>query len=113
MTFVSTVPTSLVICSFFFYRYGARPDPHSFPTRRSSDLPCDSWHASHDGLTPVSTASKGEAELTGLKGSSRVAHPPLLPCLRRKPAPWKPSRPWRPPHLGSPWRKPSMESFPD
>src|SRR5438270_10700367 len=71
MTFVSTVPTSLVICSFFFYRYGARPDPHSFPTRRSSDLPCDSWHASHDGLTPVNTASKGEAELTGLKGSSR------------------------------------------
>src|SRR6267143_4076927 len=32
-------PRNQPLISFFFYRYGDHRDLHSFPTRRSSDLP--------------------------------------------------------------------------
>src|SRR5688572_32481609 len=49
-------------CSFFFYCYGDRRDLHSFPTRRSSDLPAPGQVCAfaHRTSSPRLAAGRGE-----------------------------------------------------
>src|SRR5437899_4374151 len=61
---------------FFFHRYGAPRDLHSFPTRRSSDL---AWMASH---VSMSFASGGPAALPRAAVPRSEEHTSELQSLR-------------------------------
>src|SRR5437868_14031687 len=59
--------TQLVLSSFFFYCYADHRDLHSFPTRRSSDLP----RVRHDCDGPGRTVAGGDWPSSVLGAASR------------------------------------------
>src|SRR5262245_66147345 len=72
------VPPFCVFFLFFFSRYGAHRDLHSFPTRRSSDLeavhgkrPFASLNALHEAMTAAIRDASAEQRIALLKGQDR------------------------------------------
>src|SRR5207247_10561776 len=69
-------PPAAFFLFFFFYSYGVHPALHSFPTRRSSDLPQNFWAwfllgVCHDRLTQYEEAAACYSTSIALNGRDR------------------------------------------